>query len=157
VTAAVLDTNVIVSGVIEPRGIPHALLRAAQRRQYVLVTSPPIIAEVVRALARPRIRSKYRLTDEDIAGVRDLLEHETRVTAGDFPLHGVATHPEDDRILATAVESRAGYLVTGDAQLQKLGDYAGVRIVSPRAFLDLLTAPPAAPDSAPPRDEPFRP
>jgi predicted nucleic acid-binding protein len=51
---------------------------------------------------------------------------------------GVASHPEDDPILATAVSASADYLVTGDRQLQRLGSYRGVSIVSPREFLDLL-------------------
>ncbi len=44
----------------------------------------------------------------------------------------------DDLILATAMSSQADYLVTGDKQLQDLGTYQGVTILSPRAFLDLL-------------------
>jgi predicted nucleic acid-binding protein len=56
--------------------------------------------------------------------------------AGDIA--GVATHPEDDRILETALTGRCGYLVTGDKQLQGLKDFAGVTIVSPRQFGDLL-------------------
>ena len=53
---------------------------------------------------------------------------------------GVATHPEDDQILATAVSAQAEYLVTGDKKLQQLGAYQGVRVFAPRAFLDLLEA-----------------
>ncbi len=50
----------------------------------------------------------------------------------------MATHPEDDLVLATAVSAAADYLVTGDKQLQRLGGYHGVAIVSPRDFLALL-------------------
>jgi uncharacterized protein len=50
----------------------------------------------------------------------------------------VATHPEDDLVLAAAVSAEAGYLVTGDRQLQQLGRFRGVDIVSPRAFLAIL-------------------
>jgi predicted nucleic acid-binding protein len=55
-------------------------------------------------------------------------------------VRGVATHPEDDLILATAISARADYLVTGDRQLQALGSYQGVQIVSPRQFLTILQA-----------------
>ena len=50
----------------------------------------------------------------------------------------VATHPEDDLILATAVASGAHYLVTGDRKLRTIQSYQGVTIVSPREFLALL-------------------
>lgn len=52
----------------------------------------------------------------------------------------VATHPEDDLILATAVAGNAEYLVTGDRQLLALGTYEGVRIVSAAEFLAVLEA-----------------
>jgi predicted nucleic acid-binding protein len=51
----------------------------------------------------------------------------------------VATHPEDDVILATAESAQAQYLVTGDRKLlQGLGAYKGVKPLSPSAFLDVL-------------------
>ena len=43
-------------------------------------------------------------------------------------------------MIATAVSARADYLVTGDAQLLRLGMYERVRIVSPSEFLDVLAA-----------------
>ena len=42
------------------------------------------------------------------------------------------------KYLAAAVEGRAAFVVTGDPHLLAVGQYAGVRIVSPRAFLDFL-------------------
>lgn len=136
---AVLDTNTLVSGTLAPHGSAHRLLRAGLAGQFTLVTSAVIIEEVCRTLCRPRITRKYRIGETEVHQLRTLLEEETAVTPLTIPVHGVATHPEDDLILATALSAQAGYLVTGDHQLQKLGEYHGVRILSPRAFLDLLT------------------
>ena len=55
-------------------------------------------------------------------------------------VRGVATTPADDLILATAVAGAASHLVTGDRQPRNLGEYEGVRIVGPRAFVDWLAA-----------------
>jgi len=38
-----------------------------------------------------------------------------------------------------AVEGRAAFVVTGDPDLLTLEEHAGVRVVSPRQFLDVLT------------------
>jgi predicted nucleic acid-binding protein len=58
---------------------------------------------------------------------------------GDLPdLRAVALDPKDDVIVATAVKAKAGFLVTGDRHLLSLGSHGGIRIVSPRQFLDLL-------------------
>lgn len=54
---------------------------------------------------------------------------------------GVASHPEDDVVLDAAVSAAVGFLVTGDKQLQRLGTFQGVRIVSPGSFLGLLDQP----------------
>lgn len=43
-------------------------------------------------------------------------------------------------MLAVAASARVDYLVTGDKPLQRLGAYQGVRVISPRAVLDLLEA-----------------
>jgi predicted nucleic acid-binding protein len=67
-----------------------------------------------------------------------LLRSETTVTPITTPVHGIATHPEDDVILATAVSAKADYLVTGDSKLQQVGTYQEVAILSPRRFLATL-------------------
>ncbi len=108
---------------------------------FIPITSAPIITEAIRTLYRPRVRSKYHLTEEDIDGVRWLLEQVITPIPITTEVHGVATHPEDDLILATAVSAQADYLVTGDRQLQKLSSYQGVNILSPRSFLEVLQAP----------------
>lgn len=98
--------------------------------------------EVLTALGRDRIRRKYRIKPTDLERLRDLLERDTACTTLNHDASGVATHQEDDLILATAVSARADYLATGDRKLQQLRSYHGVAIVSPREFLEILQAQP---------------
>ena len=53
-------------------------------------------------------------------------------------VHGVASHPEDDLVLATAVNADAEISVTGDKELLAIGKYQNVTIVSARDFLKIL-------------------
>jgi predicted nucleic acid-binding protein len=54
-------------------------------------------------------------------------------------VNGVATHPEDDLVLSTALSGKADYLVTGDKRfVARVATYQGVRLISPRDFLTLL-------------------
>jgi putative PIN family toxin of toxin-antitoxin system len=138
VSTAVLDTNTIVSATIVPHGIPAQILATAVSQRFVHITSAVIIAEVITALSRGRIRQNYGITPDDIERVTLFLEHETVRTSIRYEVHGVATHPEDDLILATAVSAEADYLVTGDRKLQDLGTYEGVTIASPRQFLEII-------------------
>jgi predicted nucleic acid-binding protein len=80
----------------------------------------------MRALDRDRVRRKYRITLEDVDRVGRLLDQTAERTPISVEVVGVATHPEDDVILATAVSADVDYLVTGDVQLQRLRAYRGV-------------------------------
>lgn len=50
----------------------------------------------------------------------------------------VARDPDDDYVLATAIAGPAEVIVTGDTDLLELVEHRGVRIVTPRQFLDEL-------------------
>ena len=58
--------------------------------------------------------------------------------AGEYEVRGVSGDPDDDKYIAAAVEGRAPLVVSGDPYLLALREHEGVRIGSPRAFLDLL-------------------
>ena len=135
----VLDANVVVSGVAgsrHPNSTPGAIYRAWRNGAFDLVLSEHIVEEVGRALADRSFRQ--RLSPQQISGARIVLRRRSIIVPITVEVHGVATHPEDDLVLATAVSARVDYLVTGDIQLQKLKTYEGVTILSPRAFLDVL-------------------
>lgn len=67
-----------------------------------------------------------------------MLRYRSAITPLTATVNGVATHPEDDLVLAAAVSARADYLVTSDTKLLRLESYEGVQIVSPATFLDVL-------------------
>jgi predicted nucleic acid-binding protein len=52
-------------------------------------------------------------------------------------LSGVCRDPKDDFILECAVLGNADVIVTGDKDLLALGEYEGIRIVTPRQYLDM--------------------
>ena len=98
--------------------------------------SPAIVGEVLRAMAYPKVRKLLRGADaqlwfEDLVVLADLV-------AGARQLSGVCKDADDDKYVAAALQGRATYLVTGDRAFLDLREHAGVGIVSPRAFLDLL-------------------
>jgi len=80
--------------------------------------------------------------------LRRFLQRRAVVTAITVNVRGVATHPEDDLVLATAASAHADYLVTGDGKLQSLVSHEGTKIVSPREFLGILEANPSRPSQS---------
>lgn len=139
---AVLDSNVLLSGfagVSIPTSIPGQIVLAWIAGLFVLVISDAIFAEVARNIVKPYFRR--RLTIQQIAADLTLLATEAQIAPITVSVSGVATHPEDDLVLATALSAGADYLVTGDIQLQALGSYRGVTILSPSDFLGVLAHP----------------
>lgn len=139
-TRATFDTNVLASGFVgryRPESTPGALVRAWRRGAFVLASSEVLLAELAATFQQPYFRRQ--LTDADSAAALDLLRREATIVSLTATVAGVATHPEDDLVLATAVSAGSDYLVTGDGPLlRRVSTYEGVRLLSPRAFLTLL-------------------
>lgn len=135
----VFDTNVIVSAFIQPKSPPGLLLaRVIGGGSLELTLSTAILNEVTRALHYPGVRKRIRATDGELALRLAMLD--TLSSPVDIPAEPpvVARDRDDDKILATAIEGCADYIVTGDNDLLTLGEYEGIRIMTPRAFLELL-------------------
>ena len=139
-TRAVLDSSVLVSAFLTAGGTSYAVLSAARRGAFVLCLSGAILDETRRSLRNKvkTIRRHYTYPDERIdAHIADLAALAEPIT--DLPgLRVVPLDPDDDVIVATAAKAGADYLVTGDRHLLSLGAYEGIRMVTPRQFLDLL-------------------
>lgn len=134
----VADTNVLASGFVRrhPAAFPVQILDAWRERAFILAISDYLLVELERTLNRPYFAT--RLNPRQIAAILTLLRTEAMLVGITEPTQRVATHREDDLILATAVAAQADYLVTGDAKLQHIGAYQGVSILSPRDFVELL-------------------
>ena len=134
----VIDTNVVVSGLLW-LGNPGRLLEAAALGQVTLYTSPALLAELATTLAtpklaRPIIRSGLTLDDllARYANVAIVVQPATvpRIVPND---------PDDDQVIAAAVEARADLIVSGDKDLHDLGgSYNGIRIVTPAQAVQLI-------------------
>jgi uncharacterized protein len=133
---AVLDTNILASGAISATGTVSTIVDAWRSGQFRVIVSTPILAELERTLQKPYFR-RY-LTEKQSSRFLKLLQRRASVSPIMVSVHEVATHQEDDVILATAVSAKADYLVTGDSKLQQVGTYQGVAILSPRRFLEIL-------------------
>jgi putative PIN family toxin of toxin-antitoxin system len=134
----VLDANTLASGAVAPSGGTLAtIIDLWQHGVFSVALSAHILRELERAFSDPYFLN--RLSVEEIASYLTMVQSTVTVVLITEEVHNVATHPEDDVILATAISAKADYLVTGDTKLQDLGTYHHVTILSPRKFLETLT------------------
>lgn len=136
----VLDTNTIVSGLISPSGSPHQVLLAFRKREFTLIVSRAIIAEVEQVLQRPYFRDQRGITADDVVRIKRLLVKRSQLVHPQSCRILVPADPDDDPILECALAGEADFLVTGDHHLLELERFEGIRIVTPRQFLAILEA-----------------
>lgn len=134
---AVLDANVYVSAFVRPEGPPGQIVeRLLLHQAFELVLSADIMDEVLHALAYPKVRKSARTKVEPDLWFEDIVMLAEFVA--DHRIESVSQDADDDKYIAAAIEGRATFVVSGDPDLLEVREYAGVRIVNPRAFLALL-------------------
>jgi uncharacterized protein len=139
---AVLDSSILVSAFLTPHGSVVRLLREPLRSRYELCLSDAILTETAETLlTKPRLRRCAAYADEDVREyIRSLLTQAEMVPDTPSP-RVVPNDPKDDPVVAAAVAASADYLITGDrAHLLPIAEYQGIRIISPREFLEILGA-----------------
>lgn len=126
----VCDTNVLVAALVA-----EGLCRDIVKRRlpvHDLFTSKGLLDELVETLRR-----KFRVEPRDIPFLRAFQERAELVKPEKLK-RPVCRDPDDDLVLATAVAAKAHCIVTGDDDLLVLKSFAGIAILSPRAFVDAM-------------------
>lgn len=131
----ILDTNVLVSGLLATSGPPRQIIDSWLAGSFTLVTSLYQINELHRVLTYPRIARRLRLTENELAVILRTLEERAEIILSEPDLSGVTRDPKDDAIVACAVKGQADFIVSGDDDLLVLGNYIGIQIVNPRQFI----------------------
>lgn len=125
----VVDTNIYVSALVFG-GTPARALQLAAAGVFQLVVSETIQAEVEGTLIR-----KFGWDAEHFASVAAGLWRDARHVTPTQPVK-ISRDPDDDHILACALEAHAQVILTGDGDLLALHPYREVSILTPRQFLE---------------------
>lgn len=137
----VLDTNVILSGIIVPHNPPAQLLTLAQEGRFKIILSPKIIREIQRVLGYPRLAkfmAKHRLSLNEADEVLQKIIKLALLTPGNLEVQALQVDPSDNNILACAVEGEADFIISGDHHLTDLQSFQGIRIMDPATLLSMI-------------------
>lgn len=127
----VLDTNVLVSGLLSPFGPPGEIARLVSSGTVVLCLDARILAEYEEVLSRP----KFGFDADAIAALLDYVDFRSAVVAAD-PLTTRLPDPDDEAFLEVAVACGADCLVTGNTSHYPPGARAGALVLSPAEFVE---------------------
>lgn len=133
---AVPDVNVYVSAVIKRSGLCGQMLD--RHREFLAFTSEPILADLLRVMRYERVRSLHGMSEAAIEGYIQGLRRRIWRTVGRLRIQVVHEDPDDNIIIACALEAGADYVVSDDHHLLDLKHYHSIQIVSSKAFLEVL-------------------
>ena len=129
----VLDTNVLVSGLLSPFGPPGEIVRMVSSGAVVLCLDARILAEYDDVLARPR----FGFDPDAVAALLDYIDLRSEVVASE-PLDQRRPDPDDEPFLEVAAACGADCLVTGNLAHFPAQTRAGVTVLAPTQFIDCL-------------------
>ena len=130
----VMDTNVLVSGMLTPFGVCGDIVRMLTSGNLTLCVDSRILFEYEDVLRRPRFKIENSMIDALMEYIESTSEpHNTT------PLPKSLPDPDDNQFLEVAVSAKVDYLVTGNLKHFPKKSRCNVTILSPREFLDALT------------------
>jgi uncharacterized protein len=134
VIRAVIDTNVLVSGLLSPTGNEALIMLAIHQGLVHPCFSEEILEEYAAVLARP----KFAFPPDEMAALLAMFRDQGEL----FTPQGsaeIATDPGDTKFLQCAQAAQADFIVTGNKRDFPAGLYGVTRIVSAGELLDRIT------------------
>lgn len=127
----VLDTNVVVSGLLSPFGNPAKILRMVSSGELLLCFDARILSEYRDVLLRP----KFQFEEDKIDALLDQIENSGHMVAPN-PLPQPLPDRDDDAFLEVALAAKAECLVTGNIAHFPASMRQRVRVFSSTKFLE---------------------
>ena len=129
----VVDTNVLVSGLLSPFGPPAQIVQMIACGDLCLCFNAAILSEYEAVLGRSRFRFSLDAVEELVEYIRT-----SGVLVSPRPLPAPLPDPDDEMFLEVAKSGAAECLVTGNLRDFPEDRRCGVRVLSPREFIDFF-------------------
>ena len=122
----VLDTNVLIDGVRDEYSYQKRIIDEVIAGQIESYANKQTLQE-------NKLIMKQLIDNPEYEGVINDFFAQVNWVYNRHQIH-VVSDPEDNKILESAVEAEADYLVTSDNDLLKLGNFENIKIVNPSQF-----------------------
>jgi putative PIN family toxin of toxin-antitoxin system len=125
----VLDTNVLVAGLLTPAGPCGEMVRMVSSGELTLSFDARILSEYQEVLLRP----KFRFKEDSVMALLEYIRHSGTVVASS-PLPNALPHQDDEPFLQAAIAGHAACLVSGNRSHFPSKLCCGVKALSPNDF-----------------------
>ena len=127
----VVDTNVVISGLFFG-GFPQRILSAIVNRKGIFAYATCDIVEEYREVVRELVdRKQGHLNEALLTPLIEAIEIVQPVTEVQL-----SRDPDDDKFIGCAIDAKALYIVSGDADLLVLEKVGNVEIITARSFCE---------------------
>jgi putative PIN family toxin of toxin-antitoxin system len=134
VIRAVIDTNVLVSGLLTPAGNEALILIAIHQG----LVHPCFSEEILKEYAAVLARSKFACPPDEIAAVIGMFRSQGELFEPDVSA-AVSADPGDTKFIQCAEAAQADYIVTGNKRDFPAAHYGATRVVNAGELLDQIT------------------
>lgn len=135
---AVIDTNVLISGIVSKKSYPAKIINYWILNKFDPVVSPEIVEEYAEVLTRDKF-SALGTVSMRLDFLNKLLSLDwVLLVYPNQKLNIIKEDPKDNIFLECAVEGECKFIVSGDHHLLQLGEYESIRIITAEEFINLL-------------------
>jgi putative PIN family toxin of toxin-antitoxin system len=127
-----LDSNVWLA-ILTTKGFCRQMWRKA-RRVCHFCASLDILGEI-----EEKLRTKFGFSVQHARLMTLFVARQTELVRVACEIN-VCGDPDDDRILAAAIDASCSYLVSGDSDLLAVKEYRGVYMITPRELVNVIAA-----------------
>ncbi len=121
-----------------PTGKPALILSLARQGKINICLSEDILGEIKRTLLRPKLQKIHKATPQEIDRFLRAFTEVVNLVPGTMEVDEVNADPDDNKVLACALEGEADFIVSGDHHLTDIVSFRGIPIVKPDAFLGII-------------------
>ena len=133
---AVIDTNVLIAALRSSSGASYQILLAAERGDFQMALSVPLLAEYDDVSSRPDMGVSIPMS-----AVEAILRRIAQVAHTQqiyFLWRPILPDPKDDMVLEVAIASGATHIVTFNRKDLRLASQFGITVLPPADFIRLL-------------------
>ena len=130
----VADTNIFLSGIFWKGNFSSQIIELWRNRRIDLISSIPIIEELTKNLKS----FKIKMDEDSVQEWKNMILENSLLVEPEEEINIVKDDVSDDKFVEAAVTGKADYIITQDNHLLKIKEFRGIKILTPKEFLDII-------------------
>ncbi len=131
----IVDANVWIAALLNP-GKPREIQQKLKENRYQLFFAEPLLKELKEVTSRPKFHQRIQPQKRD--RLIRLIKDKATVIQLPTSFAMISRDPNDDMYLICGKIAKVDFIVSGDPDLLSLGEYEGIKIITPAKFLKVL-------------------